>query len=221
MSNTPRTFDWAPSRDERNMLYLISSLDCFQSGDERTRIMRTKTVWLDQGQEGACTGFGEEQVRALGPYRQQTSNELARAVYIEARKVDEYPGEDYEGSSVNGAMKAARVMGNVKDWHWCISMAEVRHALSYHGAVELGTYWYEGMYEPDPDGFVHPTGQIVGGHAIAIAGYGMMKGVRCYRLENSWGKDWGQNGGAWIPEPELQGLLENDGEIACPTKVRH
>jgi hypothetical protein len=187
---------------------------------ERNSIIRKKTIFLDQGQEGACTGFGEENVRALTPYPQTTSNRQAFKIYERARFLDEYPGEDYEGSSVNGAMKAAREAGFVKGWRWAKTGPEIRHGLSYHGAGEAGTWWYEGMYETDVDGFVHPTGKKVGGHAYAIAGFNWLNGFLRYRIENSWGADWGDNGGAWIWEYDLLPLIDDFGEMAFPQKVR-
>jgi hypothetical protein len=182
--------------------------------------MRTKSVWLDQGREGACTGFGEEHVRALSPYSQPTNDALAQQVYELARRHDEWPGEDYEGSSVNGAMKAARELGLIKSWMWASTTDEVRHGLSYHGAGEMGTWWYSGMWNTDIDGFIHPRGEKVGGHAYALAGYKIMNGSRVYRIDNSWGPDWGVGGAAWIWEEDLQMLLDDQGECAFPSKVR-
>lgn len=215
-----RTLDWRPKWDERNMLFRLGASPMCPTLSARSSIMRKKSVWLDQGSEGACTGFGEEHARALSPYPQTTEGGLAMAVYYEARRQDEWPGEEYEGSSVNGAMKAARMMGYIKSWLWATSIAEVRHGLSYHGAAEFGSWWYEGMWDTDADGFVHPTGAQVGGHAYAIAGYGRLNGSVRYRIENSWGQGWGDNGGCWIWQDDLAFLLSNDGELAFPSKVR-
>jgi hypothetical protein len=67
---------------------------------------------LDQGKEGACTGFGLAGVVNYLLYRQSVeANKPApvrvspRMIYHLARKYDEWPGEDYEGSSCRGAMK--------------------------------------------------------------------------------------------------------------------
>jgi hypothetical protein len=69
---------------------------------------------LDQGQEGACTGFGLATVVNYlltsfkhANYRDRTPVS-ARMLYDMARRYDEWPGEDYEGSSARGA---------VKGWH--------------------------------------------------------------------------------------------------------
>jgi len=60
---------------------------------------------LDQGSEGACTGFGlaaviNHQLAKSGVKRFVSP----RMLYEMARKYDEWPGERYEGSSARGAM---------------------------------------------------------------------------------------------------------------------
>jgi len=65
---------------------------------------------LDQGQEGACTGFGLAGVvnylrwrKASMPKRMASVS--PRMLYNFARRYDEYAGEDYDGSSCRGALK--------------------------------------------------------------------------------------------------------------------
>ena len=64
---------------------------------------------LDQGQEGACTGYGLATVahyllraRAIIPDKKAVSPWM---FYTMARRYDEWAGETYEGSSCRGAMK--------------------------------------------------------------------------------------------------------------------
>ncbi|WP_326543560.1 C1 family peptidase [Pseudorhodoferax sp.] len=65
---------------------------------------------LDQGQEGACTGFGLACVINHLRWRKaglpDTLESVSpRMLYNFARRYDEYSGEDYEGSSCRGALK--------------------------------------------------------------------------------------------------------------------
>ena len=64
---------------------------------------------LDQGQEGACTGYGLATVCNYLLLRRRVVPDAvpvsARMLYHMARRYDEWPGEDYEGSSARGAMK--------------------------------------------------------------------------------------------------------------------
>jgi hypothetical protein len=218
---TERTLDWRPNWDSRSDKHRLSATPMCATLSARASVMRTKKIFLDQGREGACTGFGEEHVMALTPYSKTTSDSLAQQVYYEARRQDEWEGEDYEGSSVNGAMKASRLMARISAWKWAKTTAEAAHGLSYHGAGELGTWWFEGMWDADDVGFIYPTGAQVGGHAYALAGYKVLgTGERAYRIENSWGPEWGDNGGAWMHESTLATLLADEGELAFPAKIR-
>lgn len=220
MSFFNRKLDWKPKWDPKSNLFLISDTDCFDNGSARENILRTKKVWLDQGREGACTGFGTGHVLAASPKsRLDIVNETAQLIYYEARRQDEWPGEDYDGSSVNGAMRAARLMGYITEWRWCKTMAEVRHALSYHGPLVIGVNWYTGMFTPNARGLLTISGTLAGGHALMVAGYKFENGQYWYRLENSWGPAWGDNGGCWISEANLYRLLGERGEFACPKKV--
>lgn len=216
-----RTFDWHPSQDPRSLKFLLGATSTMCTSTRAYgRTMRTKRVWLDQGREGACTGFGSEHALALSPYSKETSNEQAQRVYHRARFLDEWEGENYEGSSVNGAMLAEREFGRVKSWLWARSTQDIAHALSYHGAGVMGSWWYDGMWNVDINGYVHPTGSQVGGHAYAIGGFETLSdGSRRFRIDNSWGLDWGVQGSAWITEQDLA-MLMIDGEFAVPTKVR-
>jgi hypothetical protein len=61
---------------------------------------------LDQGQEGACTGFAlAAVVNFLRAKQKQTAIVSPRMLYELARRYDEWPGEAYEGSSARGAIK--------------------------------------------------------------------------------------------------------------------
>jgi len=74
---------------------------------------------LDQGQEGACTGFGL--AATINHLYQRTEKERKvspRMLYEMARKFDEWEGEDYSGSSCRGAMRGWQNMGACADDRW-------------------------------------------------------------------------------------------------------
>src|SRR3546814_18468103 len=75
-------------------------------------------VVLDQGEEGACTGFGLAAVvnfllhnhggltkSERDRYARKEHGASPRMLYEMAKRYDEWTGEHYEGSSVRGAMK--------------------------------------------------------------------------------------------------------------------
>lgn len=74
--------------------------------DEVVNVTRIPVI-LDQGQEGACTGFALAAViNYLLAQRGTRRTVSPRMLYELARRYDEWPGEQYEGSSARGAMKA-------------------------------------------------------------------------------------------------------------------
>ena len=81
-----------------------------------------KVPILDQGTEGACTGFGLATVanyllrrRRVVPTKDRVS---PRMLYDLARRYDEWPGENYSGSSARGAMKGWHKHGVCRDRMW-------------------------------------------------------------------------------------------------------
>jgi hypothetical protein len=81
---------------------------------------------LDQGQEGACTGFGLAAVvnyllfreRMLNGTKTPFEKSSPAMLYRLARMYDEWPGEDYEGSSCRGAMKGWHKHGVCSEDLW-------------------------------------------------------------------------------------------------------
>ena len=80
---------------------------------------------LDQGTEGACTGFALAAVinyhlanRNLINARNRDRTVSPRMIYEMARRYDEWPGEGYEGSSARGAMKGWVAHGVCRRTSW-------------------------------------------------------------------------------------------------------
>jgi hypothetical protein len=77
---------------------------------------------LDQGEEGACTGFGLATVANFLLQRRKVVPDKApvspRMLYEMARRYDEWPGEAYSGSSARGAMKGWQKHGVCSEEEW-------------------------------------------------------------------------------------------------------
>ena len=78
---------------------------------------------LDQGQEGACTGFGLACVVNYLRWRNagmpaELESVSPRMLYHFARRFDEYEGEDYTGSSCRGALKGWYYNGVCRQSMW-------------------------------------------------------------------------------------------------------
>jgi len=94
--------------DLRDVMYEPSLDELPASLDNRRLVPRPI---LDQGQEGACTGFG---LAAAANFllhnrtliaRRKRVRVSPRMLYEMAKRYDEWEGEHYEGSSIRGAMK--------------------------------------------------------------------------------------------------------------------
>lgn len=94
--------------DFRDKMYVPTLVEV-PTAIELADYMARKVPILDQGQEGACTGFGLATVahyllRSRG-HQPDFTDISPLMLYDMARRYDEWGGEDYEGSSCRGAMK--------------------------------------------------------------------------------------------------------------------
>jgi hypothetical protein len=226
---TERRLDWVPRFDERSKQYPIR-------GVMKTSVRRRNKLWtpgpiIDQGNEGACVGFGwtDEVLAAPVPVdltrvkkdvpRDPTA--FALAAYNRAKEIDEYEGVDYEGTSVLAGAKVMGEYGLVKEYRWAFGINDVVDAVLAKGPVVLGIYWYDSMYDA-PGGVLTVKGPIVGGHCLTAVGYTVksprLNGEDGVVLQNSWGPTWGINGLAEIRVNDLAKLLDNDGEACVPSR---
>lgn len=221
---TNRTLDWRSHHDERSRNYGLTT----------TGLAPVKKYWsegaiLDQGQEGACVGFGWTAELLASPYPNGSlavvADEFAKRLYHRAQQLDDQPGENYEGTSVLAGAKAVKELGYINSYRWCFSIEDVRDAVIGSGPVVLGIPWYDSMYETRPSGLVEIGGRLVGGHCITLTGYnpkarlageGFFKRFEVFRWRNSWGKVYGVNGDGYITIEDLETLLKDQGEACVP-----
>jgi len=220
-----RIFDWKSNHDNRSRQYSIRQV--IGNNIKPTKILWEEGTVLDQGSEGACVGFAwtaELLAEPSAPESQPSeefANALASEFYQEAKHVDEWPGTNYEGTSVLAGAKIMHRKGFIKQYRWCFSVDEVRDALIAEGPVVIGIPWLSGMYETAPGGIVRVFGKPVGGHALVLTGYNPAMNIgqsteECFRWRNSWGNDYGNNGSGWIRRKDLEKLLASNGEACVP-----
>ncbi len=83
---------------------------------------------LDQGEEGACTGFALAGVINYLLHERGVRRFVSpRMLYEIARRYDEWPGESYEGSSARGAMKGWVRHGVCGEGSWAANQHGVSH----------------------------------------------------------------------------------------------
>jgi len=219
-----RKFDWRSYHDERSKDFPIRFLLPEQS-------INTSKLWtegpvLDQGSEGACVGFGwmaeltaEPIVPDPMPITASAEQE-ALTIYKAAQLIDEWPGEDYSGTSVLAGAKIMQEKGYIKEYRWCFSVEDLRDTVLNYGPVVIGVPWYQGMYVAD-NGLVSINGELVGGHCLTVTGYipqHTVNGVTddMFRWRNSWGTIYGDGGSAYIRVSDMQRLVNEGGEMCVP-----
>ena len=217
---TKRVLDARPdSLDFRDQMYTASLYEVPTKID-----LKEYTSWkvpiLDQGKEGACTGYGLATVahyllrrRKIIPDQRSVSPKM---FYEMAKRYDEWPGEDYSGSSARGAMKGwykhgvcgedcYKATGKLNDAITADALQRplgayyrVNHKdlVAMHSAMaEVGILYatsivHGGWDNAGKDGIIKYEEKPLGGHAFAIVAYDHDG----FWIQNSWGKDWGKNG---------------------------
>lgn len=171
---------------------------------------------LDQGREGACVGFGWTHEAAARPVVRDVSESDAFALYRRARELDEWPGENYQGTSVIAGAKAMGERKWLQEYRWAFSLEDVLRTVGYFGPVVIGVNWHAGMFEPDVSGVIHATGPVEGGHCTLVKGVSTSR--RQVRIHQSWGADYGLSGDVLLSWDDLGKLLQDDGEACVPLR---
>ena len=166
---------------------------------------------LDQGVTSQCVAYSWKQYLQTSPIRQARSLREP-FVYAEAQQRDEWPGEDYDGTSVRAGAKVLAEMGFIASYLWAQGAVEVRDWILQRGPVVVGTAWFESMFTPDDRGYLNIAGSLAGGHAYLVRGYSRFRNA--FRCTNSWSEAWGQRGEFWLRYADLDWLIAQHGE-AC------
>lgn len=178
----------------------------------RTKYWRCGAV-LDQRDTPHCVEYSWTQFVLSAPVMSKRSTlPPVGEIYKLAQRIDEWPGENYDGTSVRAGAKVLHSLGRITGYVWGYNALDVRDHLLTRGTVVVGTDWYDKMFTPDARGFIAPDGEVAGGHAYLVVGYSTKRNA--FRILNSWGRSWGQNGRAWISFDDMDYLIKDYGE-AC------
>ena len=221
---SPR-LDWVSHHDERSLSHPVREV--IGTVKRRKRMWSVGDPVIDQGQEGACVGFGWTNELRAQPVVVKLPDPTAFAfgLYKQAQKVDDQPGENYSGTSVLAGAKVVKSLGFMDGYKWAFGIDDVIDTIVAQGPVVLGIPWYDSMYDTRPSGLIDVSGEVVGGHCILADGYdpkarfakeGLGNTFEVIRLRNSWGPDWGVHGDGYITVSDLAALLKADGEACVP-----
>lgn len=175
--------------------------------------------WLDQMQTPHCVSFAWHHELMAPPKRVRfesdaKAEDVANARYFDMQKLDNWAGEDYDGTSVLAGAKLMRKLGFIGEYRWAFTLKEALLAVAYEGPLVIGINWHEAMYEPDAKGFLRDTGDSVGGHALLVSSVSVA--YQRVTVWNSWGRSWGRDGRAHLAWDAFGRLLADDGDACVP-----
>jgi hypothetical protein len=235
-----RRYRWDPKNEKYNVRALLPSGRDLRGRGWPLNLLEVLDQSPEENYDGnGCTGFSEAHGLAASPAPVKgVTKKVAIDLYHAARRHDEWPGEDYEGSSILGSALGARELGYIGEFRWAMNVDDALAALSHIGPLHIGSDWTEDMFDPDPHGVIRPTGSVAGGHAylatgllVAPASIRRALGLRSrVPLENpddvlvygpnSWSKRWGHyaRSGFWLMwASDLERLLKG---ISYPGEIR-
>lgn len=185
---------------------------------------------LNQGNTPHCVAFSGKGFMLAAPMMNDPGYDTS-AIYHECQVADEWPGENYDGTSVRALMNVLKAKGWISSFVWGQSLDDaVKWMNGGFGTIIIGTNWYQSMDEIGSKGFINDpkaTDTPVGGHAYRVNWYDEHQNG--FLIVNSWGNDWGMTdvhhperlaGMALMSRSLLERLLMEDGEITAPTQVK-
>jgi len=177
---------------------------------------------LNQGSEGACTGFGLTAViNKLNQDRGSSVRVSMRMLYEMAKKFDRWPGEEYSGSSCRGAIKGWYSMGvcaddlwpykaNSQDTHLTVARAKDARSNTIGAYYRLRKNIVDMHAALNEVGAIYVSADVHTGWSKSAVVDGVIEqqeeilgghafaivgyDEESFWVQNSWGRDWGHEG---------------------------
>jgi len=95
---------------------------------------------------------------------------------------------------------------------------QIKTELLKHGPIEVDFSVYGDFPSYKSGVYQHVSGELLGGHAVKLLGWGVENGTPYWLVANSWNTDWGDNGFFKIIRGKNECGIEQDG-VAGAVKV--
>jgi len=212
--------------DKRDLMVPLPQYDLPKEVD----LTSQQTEVRDQGNEGTCVGFDVTALKEFQEWREygKKYDFSERWIYEFAKVEDEFPGVDYEGTTIRGAMKALQKHGICPEELWPY-VPGVKGEPDEQAANRASIYKiknYRSLTIPEKDFVlvkrgIHETGPVALGVAVHstwfdvkeegiirprftedILGYHAILAVaydeKFLKFKNSWGTGWGAQGYGYL-----------------------
>ena len=174
--------------DVRDLNYLIANSPLYSTSSKLTvRNWDDEHWWGNQGSTSECVAYAWVHWLEDGPILQPNGPHPVlnpNFVYKEAQKIDEWPGENYNGTSVRAGAKILQSQGLISNYLWAYDLNTLINTVLNVGPVVVGTNWYSNMFRPNrTTGLMSVSGRLAGGHAYVVNGVDTRRIL--FRIKNS------------------------------------
>jgi hypothetical protein len=104
---------------------------------------------------------------------------------------------------------AEAAMFKSAEWYRINDTSQIKAALVNRNPVVAGISVYQQLMDLQGENSVYntPSDSDYGGHAVTIVGYDDNRYGGAFKVINSWGRNWGDDGYFWVPYSFAQGVL--------------
>lgn len=216
-----------PEFDERSLAYGIVSAPVAKKKSLISSMYECPVVMSQIG--GSCVGYSLVTNLLCTPNQgdpEVFNSKFARKkVYFYAQRIDQWPGGEYpganpkmQGTSLLAGLKALKTKGIIRGYNWSFSNRQLKIGIGYNKPATIAIKWFTGMNKTNKNGHIAPYGTYVGFHAITVVGYDAENDR--FRLQNTWGPEYGENGQAWLKGKHMKALLAQEGQAVFLKKKK-
>lgn len=207
------------SPDERDRYYDVEDVLPEGIPPITKRFWWDNAWWGNQWQSSMCVAFSWTHWVEDGPVIQDRIVGREKPFmdpsdfYHTCQMIDQWPGTNYNGTSVRAGAKVLKHLGIIREYRWAFRFKTIVKTLLTLGPMVVGTKWYAGMERPNRRGALDISGSERGSHAYVINGVDTEH--EFFRIKNSWGKSWGDGGHGYIRFHDFRTLMLRGSTEAC------
>lgn len=170
---------------------------------------------LDQGATNHCCGFSAANWGINSPINTLFVNDDGHRFYYQCKEIEGEPNKE-NGAYIRSVGKVLKANGHLEGYAFAPDIDTIKYWLLYKGPIIAGTIWREGMFTPDENNIIHPTGATMGGHAYLINEW---RADNYLGIQNSWGEAWGNKGKAYISQKDFEEIFAYGGEALAAVEI--